>query len=103
MLLDKRAVASLARSVLSVPAINFPATQHVPPLKGSKAKLGLEALQNDKEVKLEAVAKTQNVPTSTLHDRTSAARKSTRGIGEAADFRIWEPILGPAARAFQPE
>jgi len=50
-----------------------------PPSKEARVILALEALQNDKKLKLEAVAKLYNVPASTLRDRR-AGRPTRRDI-----------------------
>ena len=50
-----------------------------PPSKEARVILALEALRNDKELKLEAVAKLYNVAPSTLRDRR-AGKPARRDI-----------------------
>ena len=79
-----------------------------PPSKEARVILALEALRNDKELKLEAIAKLYNVPASTLRrrragkparcDTTPNSKKLTQSEEEA----IVRYIIELVARAFPP-
>ena len=77
-----------------------------PPLKEARLILALEALQNDEELKLEAVAKHYNVVSSTLRDRRAGrpARRdipaNSRNLTNLEEQTIVQYIIKLSVRAF---
>jgi len=79
-----------------------------PPSKEARVILALEALQNDKELRLEAIARLYNVPASTLRRRRAGkpARRDTppnsRRLTDSEERAIVQYILELVARSFPP-
>jgi hypothetical protein len=78
------------------------------PSKEARVILALEALRNDKQLRLEAVAKLYNVPASTLRDRRAGrpARRDTtpnsRKLTDLEEKAIVQYVIELSARAFPP-
>ena len=76
--------------------------------KEARVILALEALQNDKELKLEATAKLYNIPASTLRDRRAGkpARRNTtpnsKKLTKLEEEAIVRYIIELSKRAFPP-
>ena len=79
-----------------------------PPSKEARVILALEALRNDKELKLEAVAKLYNVASSTLRDRRAGkpARRdipaNSRNLTDLEEQTIVQYVVELYTRAFPP-
>ena len=79
-----------------------------PPSKDARINLALEALQNNKELKLKAVAKLYNVPASTLRDRRAGrpGRRDTtpnlRRLTNSEEEAIIQYVLELDVRSFLP-
>ncbi len=79
-----------------------------PPSKEARLILALEALQNDEELKLEAVAKHYNVASSTLRNRRASrpTRRdilaNSRNLTNLEEQTIVQYIIELSVRAFPP-
>jgi len=79
-----------------------------PPSKEARVILALEALQNDKNPKLEAIARLYNVPASTLRRRRAGrpARRDTtpnsRRLTNSEEEAVVQYILELVTRSFLP-